>query len=178
MSMMRILKRKSSRGFTLFIALIMTSVILAVGLALLNIAYRQVLLASTSKNSVLAFYNADGAIECALYWDSKLAFDYTSPKSPSQITCDTSSGSSNITFITDNSSNPSYHIRKFTIPCPGNTTQGDPNNGNEGDNGLATVQVYKDSSGNTAIYADGYDSCNASDPSRTERGLKAKYGDN
>ncbi len=145
------------RGFTLFIALIMTAVILSVGLALLNVSYKQVILASTTKNSALSFYHADSGIECALFWDSKLAFDYTAPLSPHTINCD----GTNITFTVDDA-NPAQHIRTFTIPCP---TSGY----------LASVQIYKANTGRTTLYSNGYDTCDPASRTRTERGIKARY---
>ena len=59
----------SSKGFTLIIALLVTSIILSVGLAIANISYKQQILSSTQNDSLKAFYAADAGIECALYWD-------------------------------------------------------------------------------------------------------------
>jgi len=139
----------------------MTSVILAVGLALLDVSYKQVLLASTSKNSINAFYNADGAVECALFHDSKLDFgQFGVPPTSSSITCD----GSTFSFSNDNGlANSHYYLSTFDIPCASGGT-------------LASVKVYKYDTGKTAIYADGYDTCDASAPARTERGVEAIYG--
>src|ERR1700743_3560876 len=68
----------AQRGFTLLVAVILTSVILSGGLALLDISYKQVTRAASARQSQYAFYNADSAIECALYWDSIDTFDYNS----------------------------------------------------------------------------------------------------
>jgi hypothetical protein len=59
----------SKKGFALLIALLITSVVLSVGVVLANITYKQALLSSTSNESLKAFYAADAAMECALYWD-------------------------------------------------------------------------------------------------------------
>ena len=146
------------RGFALLIAIILTSVLLAVGIALLDIAYKQVLLASGSKNSQYAFYNADSGLECALYWDQKFnAFDYSSPMAAGSIKC------SNIAvqgYSTTKSG--STRTTNFTVPCPGSGTS-------------ASVSVYKQSNGTTNIYSNGYNTCVVSSPNRIERGLKAQY---
>ncbi len=52
----------SQRGFALIIAIILTSVVLTMAEALLDVAYKQVLLSSAAKNSQYAFYNADSGL--------------------------------------------------------------------------------------------------------------------
>jgi len=59
----------ASRGFTLFYALLVTSLLLALGLAVFNITLKELLLSSDARESQNAFYAADAALECALYWD-------------------------------------------------------------------------------------------------------------
>ena len=68
----------TQRGFTLLVAVILASVALSLGLILLDISYKQVVLASSARQSQSAFYNADSAMECALYWDQQFdSFAYT-----------------------------------------------------------------------------------------------------
>lgn len=150
-----------TRGFTLLIAIIITAVILSVALALLDISYKQVILASSARQSVYAFYAADSALECALYWDSRGTFDYASePTSGGPFRCE----NANINFSAPAVSVGESRTTTFTIPCPSGA--GDP---------IAEVTIYKSSTGSTNIYANGYNSCNAADPRRVQRGLKAKY---
>ncbi|HRH55251.1 MAG TPA: hypothetical protein PK609_00060 [Candidatus Paceibacterota bacterium] len=151
------------RGFTLLIAVVLTSVLLSVGLALLDIAYKQVVLSSTARQSQYAFYAADSAMECALYWDQKQnAFSYSSALST--ITC----GAVNIPVTTSVSGGT--RTSSFDIPCA--------------DGGIsATVTIYKTNgasvctgdSANSCMYANGYNSCSADDARRIERGLKVFY---
>lgn len=61
--------KKHNAGFTLFVALIVSSIMLAVGLSLGSIILKQLLLSSTGKDSQTAFYAADSGAECALYWN-------------------------------------------------------------------------------------------------------------
>src|SRR4051812_30828309 len=104
------------RGFTLLIAIILSSVVLTVGLSLLDVAYKQVVLSSTAKQSQVAFYNADSALECALYYDQKFnAFDYTAPANQSSLTC----SSTPVTNFTSSIADPTKRVTIFTIPCPG-----------------------------------------------------------
>ena len=156
------IRSSNSRGFTLLVAIIFVSVILSVGLALTDIAYKQVILASTARQSQYAFYNADSAMECALEQDQVIdLFDYTS----------TSQGGTNAFMCEGQQISYSFpsevgNIRTatFNIGCTG----GDP---------VATVQIVKNENGTptTHIYADGFNDCNASDPQRVERGLQSHY---
>lgn len=58
-----------SAGFTLFYAMLISSLLLAIGLAIFNITYKEFILTSGIRESESAFYAADSALECALYWD-------------------------------------------------------------------------------------------------------------
>jgi hypothetical protein len=147
------------RGFALLIAVILSSVLVSVGLALLDISYKQVLLASTATQSQYAFYNADSALECALYWDQKNnAFDYTSPLGASNIIC------GNIAVNGYTVTTPSAGVKNttFVIPCAGSGSAG-------------TVTVQKNSTGETSVFANGYNSCDSTNVKRIERALKATY---
>lgn len=145
------------RGFTLLISIVLTSVVLAIGVALLDIAYKQIQLASSSKNSQYAFYNADSALECALYWDQKMnAFFYNE--------------SQNITVLCSNLAVGSYtesqtgtvRTTTFTVPCDSGGIS-------------ASVSIYKTPLNATNIFANGYSTCDVNNPNRIERGLKARY---
>jgi hypothetical protein len=63
--------RRNNSGFTLFIALIVSSLLLAIGFSLSTIILKQLIFANSGKESQLAFYAADSGAECALYWDRK-----------------------------------------------------------------------------------------------------------
>ena len=78
----------NQRGFTLLLATIIASLLLAVGAAMFGIIKKQVILSSVGRDSQFAFYAADTAAECALYWDMrKDRFSATS--SPwNDLTCD------------------------------------------------------------------------------------------
>lgn len=154
------------RGFTLLISLILTSVVLAVGVALIDIAVKELQLSSSAKNSQYAFYNADSALECALYFDQKMnAFAYSqSPTTP--IVCNTVP-----IYLPDmyglggygSTVSGSARTTKFNVPCI------------DGSGITAQVTVIKQSSGTTDIYANGYNSCDSTNSLRIERGLKIHY---
>lgn len=70
-------KSRLQKGFTLFVALIVTSLLLAIGFSLSNIVLKQLIFAQSSRESQISFYAADSGAECALYWDRKNQFGTT-----------------------------------------------------------------------------------------------------
>lgn len=164
-------KPNRMRGVTLLVAVILSSVVLSVALALLDVAYKQQLLASTAKQSQYAFYNADSVMECALYFDQKQnGFDYTSPLPSASITCNNLAIANYQTpVVSTGGGGGNVKTFKFDVSCPGSGTVG-------------TVTIIKsDGTGtcsttsHTCVYATGYSSCDATDPRRIERGLKVLY---
>lgn len=161
------------RGITLLVAVILASVVLSVALSLLDITYKQVLLASSAKQSQYAFYNADSAMECALYWDQqKDAFDYTATVYLANgFTCADTGGTPQtiVPNTAPNSSTVAGSTRTtvFYIHCPGG--------GATTNNTSGVVTITKTSAATTAIFATGYSSCSNTDPRRIERGLKVTY---
>jgi hypothetical protein len=70
--------KRSEGGFALLVAVIFMSVMLALGLALGSLGYKQEVLASSAVESQYAFYASDTALECALYADQQQnLFAYT-----------------------------------------------------------------------------------------------------
>ncbi len=64
-------KSVGSKAFTLFVSLLVAALLLAVGFSIGNILIKQLTLASSGSGSQIAFYAADSAAECALFWDRK-----------------------------------------------------------------------------------------------------------
>lgn len=59
----------TQKGFTLLLAILVTGVVLAVGLAILNITQKQFQLAGIARESEMAFQAANAGVECIRYWD-------------------------------------------------------------------------------------------------------------
>lgn len=57
------------RGFTIFFAVLASSLALAIGLAIYDLLIRELELSQTARESQYAIYAADTGVECALYWD-------------------------------------------------------------------------------------------------------------
>lgn len=57
------------KGFTIFYAVLVTSLSLAIGLAIYDLTIRELQLSATANQSQQAIYAADSGAECALNWD-------------------------------------------------------------------------------------------------------------
>lgn len=60
-----------NRGFTMLLASLVASVVLAIGISIFNITLNQFEVSQVGQESQFALYAADTAGECALYWDRK-----------------------------------------------------------------------------------------------------------
>ncbi len=87
--------RANRRGFTLLLAALVASIALSLGSSIYDIVLRELSLSSIGQNSEYAFYAADSAAECALYWDARtdvhpntFATSSLSQGTASSVTCD------------------------------------------------------------------------------------------
>jgi len=72
-------RSKSLTGFTIFFAMLVGGLALAIGVAIYDLTVRELDLSGTATQSQYAIYAADTGAECALYWDLKCtATDCTS----------------------------------------------------------------------------------------------------
>jgi len=170
-------KSKNS-GYTLLFAMIVASIVLALGVSLLTTSRKEFALTSSAGQSSSALYAADGAIACAEYWDTNTtAFSTTSP-SPSAITCsynDAMASPSQITHAVTVSSCVAGSDCVFTFFTPFST---------DGVTNLscAAVTVDKNYATTTIIsrgYNIGWDSgngtCDTVSPKKVERAIQLTY---
>lgn len=154
------------KGFALLIAIIFMSVMLAFGLALGSISYKQQVLASYAVQSQYAFYAADAGLECALYADqqeNRFAYPSSDPPSPPAMTCD---GSSPISATKIWSASQWIVTSRLSL---------------DSNKRCADITVYKpNGAGTTYIFSQGYDvSCSTvASPSGARfvaRGINVHY---
>lgn len=62
--------KKQNNGFALLLAIIISSVVIAIGIAILHISVSQINLASSARESEIAFQTASAGIDCLTYWRS------------------------------------------------------------------------------------------------------------
>jgi hypothetical protein len=167
---------KNQKGMTLFIAIVIMSVLLFISFAVINIALKSILFASSGRDSQYAFYAADAGLECAMYFDSKFdKFNAITDGSP--INCDGVNDISTGGLISGSSetakiggvglNNPS--IFGFTL-----------NNGSNAMHYCAIIRVTKsqniiDGSISTHIDSRGYNTCDTANLRRVERGIEVTY---
>jgi len=92
----------SSSGYTLLFAMIVASVVLAIGVSLLTISRKEFILSSSATESTNSFYAADSGINCAEYWGT-----YSKDFSTSTYNTTTTNNSKDkVTCSSNNSVNP------------------------------------------------------------------------
>lgn len=77
--------KKNAGGYTLLFSVLVSSVVLAIGISILNISKKEFLLATSARESTTAFFSADSGLECAMYHDDG-RFSTTSTANPT-ISC-------------------------------------------------------------------------------------------
>jgi len=61
-------KTQQNSGFALLISLIVVTVVITIGLSILDLTLKQLRLSTNSKDSEIAFHAANAGMECARYW--------------------------------------------------------------------------------------------------------------
>lgn len=151
-----------SRGFTILFAVLISSVMLAVGIAIFNITIRELRLSSIVRDSEQAIYAADSGAECALYHAFKLGL--FSPTATNSWICNgqTIVGIGGHGYADDPSGNPDNANATSTVTVNYGTRCAVVYIAQHIIN-LSTGQVR------TIIESHGYNPCNANSPSRVER---------
>lgn len=147
-----------NKGFTLILAVLISSIVLAIGLAMFNISVKQTLLSYTARESHFAFYAADSGLECTEYWEyvnDWFNIAKTPPGNTDNITCNGSSIA--VTYSTAGAN----FIRTFTL-----------NLGTPPDAPCAEVTITKTATPSTIMESRGYNTCDTNNPKRTERAIR------
>ena len=172
-------KQNKNKGFILLIAVLVSSIILAISLGVYSLSLKEVILASFLKDSTRAFGAADRGVECALYWDrtapqngmpytifSTSSSYVTIPSSPlDNAVCDAlrlddpsapaPSGSGTGWDVT---ATPLVGTTQFTLTYPDNT--------------CAELTVIKEGTTQTTIVSNGYNTCDSNNSRRTQRTIQ------
>jgi Tfp pilus assembly protein PilX len=78
-------RNTNKSGFALLLALIVSSVVLAIGVSILNISVNQINLASTARESEVAFQAAHAGIDCMWYWRYKRTNNFLSNRNTNPV---------------------------------------------------------------------------------------------
>ncbi len=188
-----------NRGFTIFFAMLVASLSLAIGLAIYDLTARELDLSSIGTQSQYAVYASDTGAECGLYWDAKApalngapsAFGTTSPPqgkwAASGVWCGAngSSASLDVTMLPP----PAVDLSRYA-ECAGNsgtawcisslasaaTTTFSLTFSPQQYCAVVQVAKYTNSSGVlfTTVISRGYNTCTAGS-TRVERTLQVSY---
>jgi len=148
----------SRRGFALLYAVMISSIILAITLGVMDVATQEIKFGTSAKDTDDAFFAADTGAECALYYD-RLAPTNNAFTGTATMSC-----AGNTITITSSGSPASFW--SFTVPGLGSAGQG-----------CAKVTVDKTTTPTHVIskgYNDGGSSC-VQGPNSVERQLELNY---
>lgn len=151
--------KQKNKGFAMLFTVLVISVIMAIALGISDLTFKQTLLSNLTKNSQLAFYQADSGAECGMYYDitmGQLPAGTTIDEAPLQITC----GSTTASLVTSQSTTD-YFVYQQDIndarPCFA----------------VAFDKTYSTSQKNI-VKARGFSTCQ-SNTHQVERGLVVMY---
>jgi Tfp pilus assembly protein PilX len=174
-----------SRGFTLLFAILVGSLLVGIGIAITNLALKQLSISSLGRESQLAFYAADSGAECALYWDihgadsnhSGKPFYFASPANSSVVgtmLCGVS--------IAKPPTAPSGCVsgNQVTV-CSGTDANGDGYTSNSfevdyGSPSPCALILVKKYDGRNVVESNGINDCTlTNNPYRVERSIRVEY---
>lgn len=152
--------KKDKNGYALLFSILIISAISVVTAGLVNTIYKQLVLSLLSKDSSTAFYQADSAIDCAMYADFYLLPQKYFLNEP-EITC------GGVRLIVEKGDYDSYKL------LPANETSESP---------CFRINVNKKESKTTPgefvtveMSARGYNICDVSNPRAVEREVLVKF---
>ena len=153
-----VITRRNVGGFTILFAVLTSSLLLAIGVAIFNLTYRELLLSSSARDSQFAIYAADTGVECALYWDS-LGQAFATGTGQRNIEC-----AEQIALYTVYPERPATSTFLLMLAESG------------GIQPCTIVDVAKyENPTRTVLISRGYNTCEENNPRRVERALRVSY---
>ncbi len=112
-------------GFALLMTLIVVTVVIAIGLTVLDLSTKQIRLSTNAKDSEISFHAANAGMECARYW-RRAASGYMENGDSINPNCfvgstRTISGANNPRTITDFSGNGEVYRYEYSFTWAGDT---------------------------------------------------------
>jgi hypothetical protein len=160
---------KKTSGFFILYAILFTTILLTIGISILDIVLKQVSFSSINRESARAFYVAGAGLECALYGDVAIS-NIFSTSTPGTINCN---GDSTALVVVDPLSDYPHFTFNFWLD------KGDPKNISCSEITL-TREIFSGIVNKTIISALGYNTqCPGIGPATrnplVERGLRTTY---
>jgi hypothetical protein len=63
------LKIKNKKGFALLFSVLISGLLVTIGVSIFNISIKEIMISASIRDSQTAYYAADSATECFLYWN-------------------------------------------------------------------------------------------------------------
>jgi len=165
------------RGFTLLVAIVISSLLLSIGITIFNTTTKELRLSALGRDSQFAFYAADSGIECALYWDKKQKVFPESDDPDQQILPPSGTVFCNLQDIT--LSEPQWDVTRSTSQSPYSGSAITTFRLDFSPNPYCAITVISKvgdgMSTTTTIESRGYNTCNTTDPRRVERAIRTIY---
>lgn len=178
-------KVQKNSGYTLLFAVLVASVVLGIGISILNISKKEFLIATSARDSSAAFYAADTGVECAIYADGFGVFN-TEEDTTSTFNCNVPYSFTTVTLNTPTEDEGTFvfHIKSGSADSTQTSALA------LAGKSCATVTVTKvivDGNLRTIIDSRGYNigwdpgedpsvgTCDAASVKRVERGIRYVY---
>ena len=187
--------RDGKSGMALIVALLVSAIVLSIGINIANIAAKQLVLSSFSKESSVALFMADSALECALYWDNTTdhndpgdnqqypgrddSRDYFFKKVANENVSNPGGGSPSV-YCFDSTNDLSMQERGNSDNSYPIVVNFDLLQNNDIRLPCASVVITRDEDVvtggiTTTLKTLGYNTCDTNNPRRVERGLEIEY---
>lgn len=69
----QVVGNKSEAGFAILFSILLASFLITLGISIFSISLKEIQIVTSARDSQIAYYVADSAKECALFWDVKFA---------------------------------------------------------------------------------------------------------
>lgn len=180
---------KKTSGYTMLFAVLVSTVLLSIGIFILNVSKKEVILSAIGRESAIAFYAADGGVECAHYHNKANPSFFNVASNGSTVSGTISCGGSTITVpsttaVPFSGILPATHQSSVTFLVGGLNTPASCAEVRVITNYKYAEAVPPGPEGNppgsdasyafvkTTIESRGYNTCVTTDPRRVERGLR------
>lgn len=142
-------------GYALLFTMVILSIVSAIAMGVSSTMYKSSILSSTAKDSEMAFYQADTAVECGIY----MAEFEGLANIGNTFDCGIDQNGNSMVLTKDSPQNNQYTFE------PSSFTNGP----------CFKIFIDKSNSSLSVIEGRGYNTCNTLDPKLLERGLKIEY---
>jgi hypothetical protein len=155
--------KKSNKGFVLLFTVVLSSIIFAIAMSILKIAFTQSIINISGRASNEAFYAADTGAECALYYDLRKGVSIFGEANPDN---GPNCAGIDLDLYQGNTAGP-WTFYLYSLGYDGRA--------------CAIVQVDKSDPASTKIVSRGYSTggnttdCSSSSANRVERRLEVTY---